>query len=85
MSVPWPRPSGGQYRGTSLIRCGDSKNGRWHVLNFKNVLEKRSVVRLKIKNVHEKRSVLKYACLNFKKHRKNAQSTKAPKLDRIYY
>ena len=33
------------YRGTSLIICGDSENGRWHVLNCKNVLEKRSVAR----------------------------------------
>jgi len=36
------------YRGSSLIRCGDSENGRWHVLNFKNVLEKRSAVRSSI-------------------------------------
>jgi len=47
------------YRGTSLTSAGIlktvggtflivrtfSKNGRWHVLNFKNVLEKRSVAR----------------------------------------
>ena len=33
------------YRGTSLIRCGDSENGRCHVLDFENVHEKRSVAR----------------------------------------
>ena len=33
------------YRGILLIRCRDSENGRWRVLDFKNVLEKRSVVR----------------------------------------
>ena len=43
-------------RGTSFIRCGDPENGRKHVLDFKNVLEKRSVVRFQIKKVHEKRS-----------------------------
>ena len=29
----------------SLIRCGDSENGRWHVLNVKNVHRKRSAAR----------------------------------------
>ena len=35
------------YRGTLLIRRGHSETGRWHVLLFKNVLEKRSVHVLK--------------------------------------
>ena len=46
------------FRGTSIIKCGDSDNGRWHVFDFMNVVEKRSVVRSEIKNVHMKRLVL---------------------------
>jgi len=35
----------GPYRGTSLVRCGHSEIGRWHVLKFKKTYEKRSVAR----------------------------------------
>ena len=31
----WPRHT---YRGTSLTRCGDSENGRAHVVKINNVL-----------------------------------------------
>ena len=71
------------YKGASLIRCGNSDNGRWHVLSFENVLRKRLVARSEMKNMHERRSVLeKWSVLKlslFKCHSQHSSGA-CPKL-----
>jgi hypothetical protein len=67
---PAHTPRLNEYNGTSLIKHGDSENGRWLVVKFENVKHK-------IKKVVEQLSVLKFALLDLKKCRAKANPAHA--------
>ena len=63
---PAHTPRLNEYNGTSLIKHGDSENGRWLVVKFENVKHRSRRCVLKIKNVVEQLSVLKFALWDLK-------------------
>jgi hypothetical protein len=72
------------YRGTSLIRSGDSENSHYPILKFKKNLENGRYPILKFKK-NLKNGRYMYLFLKFKKRRKNAPKLAAQGSDSVRF